>query len=305
MRADLPHTEKTEKPVDMSDRTLQRILNELTLIRKTAQQLVPQPLSAPDWSVSAAWHYRRDGQRQTLEAVTAARVVAFDGLQHIAQQKAAVQANTQQFMGGRPANNVLLTGSRGTGKSSLIRACLHAFAGSGLRMIEIGRDDLADLPAIARLTEQEQAYRFILYCDDMDFATGEAQYRALKSVLDGSLRGTDGNLLVYASSNHRHLMPAFHADNLGREYTDSGEIHPDETVEEKTALSERFGLWLRFYPFSQAEYLHIVRFWLVQFGLGEQADGLEAQALQWALQRGSRSGRVARQFAVDAAGRLL
>lgn len=291
----------------MSDRVLQRILNELTLIRKTAQQMVPQALPEPDWSAGAAWYYHRDGLRQTLEVVTSPGLTAFDELQNIAQQKAAIRANTQQFMRGQPANNVLLTGSRGTGKSSLIRACLHAFAGSGLRMIEIGRDDLADLPAIARLTAtaQAEAYRFILYCDDMDFAAGETQYRALKTVLDGSLRGANANLLVYASSNRRHLMPAYHADNLGTEHSDGGEIHPGEAAEEKIALSERFGLWLRFYPFTQAEYLHVVRFWLRRLGLGSRLDELEAQALQWALQRGSRSGRVARQFAADAAGRLL
>ncbi len=212
--------------------------------------------------------------------------------------------NTAQFVRGLPANNVLLTGARGTGKSSLIRACLARFHADGLRLIEVDKNDLADLPDIvAQVAARPE--RFILFCDDLSFEEGESSYKALKAVLDGSIAAPSENLLIYATSNRRHLMPEYMRENLDAKYQDDGEIHPGETVEEKISLSERFGLWLSFYPFRQDDYLDIVAHWLGRFGASpEQIDAARAEALQFALQRGSRSGPVALQFARDFAGRL-
>lgn len=263
------------------------------------------PLHMPNWANHSAWHYDNHSTGRVLRGLTPLSAIGFDDLHGIDRQKTSIRANTQQFMQGKPANNVLLTGARGTGKSSLIRACLHTFASQGLRIIEVNKEDLTDLPHIARLTSQSPDYRFILYCDDLGFEAGEPQYKALKTVLDGNLTGHSDNLLVYATSNRRHLLPELHSDNSGYKHLENGEIHPSEAAEEKIALSERFGLWLGFYPFTQAEYLHIVSYWLHQLGFQQLTQALEQDALQWALQRGSRSGRVARQFATDAAGRLL
>jgi len=198
---------------------------------------------------------------------------------------------------------VLLTGARGTGKSSLIRACLHEYADQGLRLIEVDKADLIDLPDIVDLVS-ERAEKFIVFCDDLSFEDGEPGYKALKSILDGSVSATTPNVLVYATSNRRHLLPEYMKDNLSYTHSEDGEVHPGEVVEEKVSLSERFGLWVSFYPFSQAEYLAIVAQWLASFGVDQQAiEAARAQALVWALERGSRSGRVAYQFARDYAGK--
>jgi uncharacterized protein len=218
-------------------------------------------------------------------------------------QKDAIRRNTAQFVRGLPANNVLLTGARGTGKSSLIRACLHAFAGDGLRLVEIDKHDLIDLAdLVARIEGRSQ--RFIVFCDDLSFDAGEAGYKELKAALDGSIAGRSDNVLIYATSNRRHLMPEFMRDNLAAQYQEDGEVHPGEAVEERVSLSERFGIWLTFYPFRQDDYLDIVQHWLQQLGVGADAQqDARTEALQFALQRGSRSGRVALQFARDYAGR--
>ncbi len=216
----------------------------------------------------------------------------------------AILRNTAQFVRGLPANNVLLTGARGTGKSSLIRACLARFHGDGLRLIEVDKNDLTDLPDIVALVAA-RAERFVLFCDDLSFEEGESSYKALKAALDGSVAAPSENVLIYATSNRRHLMPEYMRENLDARYQEDGEIHPGETVEEKISLSERFGLWLSFYPFRQDDYLDIVAHWLGRFGAAaEQVEACRAEALQFALQRGSRSGRVALQFARDQAGRL-
>jgi predicted AAA+ superfamily ATPase len=204
---------------------------------------------------------------------------------------------------GRPANNVLLTGARGTGKSSLIKACLNQYAGQGLRLIEVDKDDLVDLPDIVDLVASRPE-RFIIFCDDLSFEEGESGYKALKVALDGSVSAQSDNVLIYATSNRRHLMPERMSDNATYTHDDDGDLHPGETVEEKISLSERFGLWVTFYAFKQGDYLDIVGHWLRHFGCDDaQVEAARGDALRWALQRGSRSGRVAWQFARDYAGR--
>jgi predicted AAA+ superfamily ATPase len=223
-------------------------------------------------------------------------------LRGIDAQIRKVEQNTRQFIDGKPANNVLLTGARGTGKSSIIKGLLNKYMGRGLRLIEIEKNDLIDLPAIVDLIA-ERPERFMLFCDDLTFESGEPGYIALKVALDGSISTTSENLLIYATSNRRHLMPEYMQENLETKYV-GDEIHPGETVEEKISLSERFGVWVSFYPFDQDEYLAIVAHWLASFGCGaRETAAAREEALQWSLQRGSRSGRVAYQFARDWAGR--
>jgi len=224
-------------------------------------------------------------------------------LKEIEPQKEKIERNTRQFVAGQPANNVLLTGARGTGKSSLIKACLNAYAPQGLRLIEVDKADLVDLPDIVEVVAGRPE-KFIVFCDDLSFEEGEAGYKALKSILDGSVAASTPNVLIYATSNRRHLLPEYMKENLSYTHTDDGEVHPGEVVEEKISLSERFGLWVSFYPFSQQEYLTIVAQWLSSFGVSAQAiEEARPEALVWALERGSRSGRVAYQFARDYAGR--
>ena len=266
---------------------------------------LPQPAAAPDWNEAVAWRYRKRGNAAgRLEPVRHMAKLSLNDLKEIDGQKARLQANTEQFVKGLPANNVLMTGSRGTGKSSLIKACLNAYSGQGLRLIEIDKADVVDLPDIIELVA-DRPERFIVYCDDLSFEDGEGGYKALKSILDGSVSTASANLLIYATSNRRHLLPEHMKDNLTYTTSNEGEIHPGEVVEEKISLSERFGLWISFYPFSQDEYLVIVAQWLSSFGANpEQIERTRPAALVWALERGSRSGRVAQQFARDWAGRM-
>jgi predicted AAA+ superfamily ATPase len=239
-----------------------------------------------------------------LQAVRHASTIRLDDLQHVGPQKAQIEKNTRQFVRGRPANNVLLTGARGTGKSSLIKACLNGFADQGLRLIEVDKSDLADLPDIVDLVAG-QPQRFVIFCDDLSFEEGEAGYKALKVALDGSVASQSDNVLIYATSNRRHLLPEKMSDNASYTHGDDGDLHPGETVEEKISLSERFGLWLSFYSFKQDDYLDIVGHWLASFGCTpQQIADARGDALRWALGRGSRSGRVAWQFAKDYAGQL-
>lgn len=268
------------------------------------ESVLPQPPCAPDWSAAIAWRYRkRGGVHGLLEPVRHPAALRLDELKEIDGQKEKIERNTRQFVAGRPANNVLLTGARGTGKSSLIKACLSAYAAQGLRLIEVDKADLLDLPDIVELVAARPE-KFIVFCDDLSFEDGEPGYKALKSALDGSVAAATPNLLIYATSNRRHLLPEYMAENLDHQQGGDGEIHPGEAVEEKISLSERFGLWLSFYPFAQDEYLRIVAQWLSALGLSAPAiAAARPQALQWALERGSRSGRVAYQFARDHAGR--
>ena len=268
------------------------------------ESVLPRPLSAPDWSQAVAWRYRkRAGGHGVLEPVRHVGAIALAELKEIDAQKDKIERNTRQFVDGRPANNVLLTGARGTGKSSLIKACLNAYAPRGLRLIEVDKQDLTDLPDIVEVVAGRPE-KFIVYCDDLSFEEGEPGYKALKSILDGSVAASTPNVLVYATSNRRHLLPEYMKENLSYTHTDDGELHPGEVVEEKISLSERFGLWVSFYPFSQDEYLAIVAQWLGALGASPaQIASARPEALVWALERGSRSGRVAYQFARDFVGR--
>ncbi|MCM2297304.1 ATP-binding protein [Rhodoferax sp.] len=267
------------------------------------EAVLPQAVAQTDWTASSAFRYRkRSSGRATLEPVRHVGAMALADLKEIEPQKEKIYRNTRQFVHGQRANNVLLTGARGTGKSSLIRACLNEFAAQGLRLIEVDKADLTDLPDIIDLVSDEP-YKFIVFCDDLSFDEGESGYKALKSILDGSVAATTANVLIYATSNRRHLLPEYMKENLSYTHTPDGEVHPGEGVEEKISLSERFGLWVSFYPFSQDEYLTIVAQWLGAMGVSAAAiEAARAQALVWALERGSRSGRVAYQFALDYAG---
>ncbi|WP_119965405.1 ATP-binding protein [Simplicispira lacusdiani] len=285
--------EKFEHLIERAEQLIARI-----------ESVLPQPLAAPDWSAAIAWRYRkRSSGHGTLEPVRHVAAMRLEDLKEIDGQKEKIQRNTEQFVHGRPANNVLLTGARGTGKSSLIKACLNAYAPQGLRLIEVDKADLTDLPDIVEVVAGRPEY-FIVFCDDLSFEDGEPGYKALKSILDGSVAAATPNVLIYATSNRRHLLPEYMRENLTYTHTGDGEVHPGEGVEEKISLSERFGLWVSFYPFSQDEYLAIAGQWLASFGLDSEAiAGARAEALVWALERGSRSGRVAYQFARDYAGR--
>jgi predicted AAA+ superfamily ATPase len=268
------------------------------------EAILPQPLSAPDWNTAIAWRYRkRASGHGVLEPVRHVAEIRLDNLKEIDPQKEKIQRNTLQFVQGQPANNVLLTGARGTGKSSLVKACLNEYAKQGLRLIEIDKGDMVDLPDIVDIVASRPE-KFMVFCDDLSFEEGEPGYKALKSILDGSVAASTPNVLIYATSNRRHLLPEYMKENLTYTHTDDGEVHPGEVVEEKISLSERFGLWVSFYPFNQDEYIAIVAQWLSAFGVKKEAiEAARSEALVWALERASRSGRVAYQFARDYAGR--
>lgn len=274
----------------------------LRLGQKLEALLPPSP-PAIDFTTQMAFRWVRRstllGHVSFLQPVAQFARIDLADLQHVESQAERVVKNTRQFVRGLPANNVLLTGARGTGKSSLVRACLSAFGDAGLRLIEIDKDDLADLPQIAEMIGQRPE-RFILFCDDLSFEQGEAGYKALKTVLDGGLSAQADNLLIYATSNRRHLMPESMKDNLSVQYDEHGDLHPGETIEERISLSERFGLWVSFHSFNQTDYLDIVAHWLARYGLSpEDRQAARQPALQWATERGSRSGRVALAFAKD------
>ncbi|MQY52149.1 ATP-binding protein [Rhodocyclus tenuis] len=267
------------------------------------EPLLPAAAPAPDWENAVAFRWRRDPGKAVgaLRAVHQAPSIRLADLCDIDEQKARLDANTRQFLAGRPANNVLLTGARGCGKSSLIKALLNAYAAQGLRLIEVDKSDLTDLPDIVEQIAGRPEH-FIVFCDDLSFDEGDAGYKALKVALDGSLAAPPENVLIYATSNRRHLMPEYHAENL-ENLRVGDEIHPGEAIEEKVSLSDRFGIWLSFYPFDQDAYLDIVAHWLRHFGCDAQEIArAERPALNWSLSRGARSGRVAWQFARDWAG---
>ncbi len=285
--------EKFEQLMDRASDLLARI-----------ESILPQPLGAPDWNAAIAWRYRkRSSGHGALEPVRHVAGIRLEDLKEIEPQKEKIERNTLQFVQGHPANNVLLTGARGTGKSSLIKACLNAYAAQGLRLIEVDKADLTDLPDIVDVVAGRPE-KFMIFCDDLSFEEGEAGYKALKSILDGSVAAATPNVLIYATSNRRHLLPEYMKENLTYTHTEDGEVHPGEVVEEKISLSERFGLWVSFYPFSQDEYLAITAQWLAHFQVpAAQIAAARPECLVWALERGSRSGRVAYQFARDYAGR--
>lgn len=268
------------------------------------EALMPPAPRAVDWQASTAFRWRRTSRHGFIQPITNLHRIKLSDLHGVDRQKGLIEQNTRQFVERRTANNVLLTGARGTGKSSLVKALLDKYHKQGLRLIEVEKHDLIDLPDIVEQVAQRPE-RFVVFCDDLSFEASEAAgYKALKVVLDGSIAATSDNLLVYATSNRRHLMPEYMQENLETKHLGE-EIHPGETVEEKISLSERFGLWISFYPFDQDEYLEILSHWLGVLGCREsEIPKARQEALQWALQRGSRSGRVAWQFARDYAGRV-
>ncbi len=265
------------------------------------ERLVPAPPLNTDWAYDA-YRWRHASIGGWIEPVPYPHQVRLDDLRCMDGQKAELVRNTRQFMQNKPANNALLWGSRGTGKSTLIKAVFNAFATQGLRLIEVEAAHLVQLPDIAaRLRPRSD--RFIIFCDDLSFEADDPGYKSLKAVLEGSVAAPPDNVLVYATSNRRHLLPEFQSENQAARFV-GGELHQGEAVEEKISLSERFGLWLSFYPFTQDQYLEICDHWLRTLGIADtQHDEVRKAALQWALQRGSRSGRVARQFALDRVGR--
>jgi len=282
---------------------LEQLVARAVQLMDRIEAALPQSLSAPDWTQAIAWRYRkRSTGHGVLEPVRHVSDMGLADLQEIDGQKEKMQRNTEQFVRGLPANNVLLTGARGTGKSSLIKACLNAYSAQGLRLIEVDKSDLVDLPDIVDVVAGRPE-KFMIFCDDLSFEDGEPGYKALKSILDGSVAASTPNVLIYATSNRRHLLPEYMKDNLSYTHTDDGEVHPGEVIEEKISLSERFGLWVSFYPFSQDEYLTIVAQWMASLGASLSViDSARPEALVWALERGSRSGRVAYQFARDFMG---
>lgn len=278
---------------------LQHLLERIEDLIQKVEHYIPEVPLPPDWARVAAFRWQKKHYRGYFQPVHHPHRILLRDLQGIDYQKQQLNRNTQQFLKKKPANNALLWGARGTGKSSLIKALLNEYAASGLRLIEVEKQNLSDLPDIV-----EHFYarpeRFILFCDDLSFEKDDASYKALKSVLDGSISAPPSNVLIYATSNRRHLMPEYMRENLEAQHID-GEIHQAEAVEEKISLSERFGLWLSFYPFKQDEYLTIVHYWIERLGSLNPEDkaAMEKAALQWALLRGSRSGRSAWQFAQD------
>jgi predicted AAA+ superfamily ATPase len=297
-----PSSPHAPDPLSPSDALL-RLVARAEAVLDRLEAVLPHPLRAPDWQASTAFRYRKQAGSGRLDPVRHVAPIRLDALVEVETQKERLLRNTRQFVAGHAANNVLLTGARGTGKSSLIKACLNGFASQGLRLIEVDKADLVDLPDIVDLVG-DRPERFIVFCDDLSFDEGEPGYKALKSILDGTVSQQSDNVLIYATSNRRHLLPEYMKENLSYQHTADGEVHPGEGVEEKISLSERFGLWLSFYPFSQDEYLAIVAQWLGGFGLDEAAIAAARQeSLVWALERGSRSGRVAFQFAKDYSGR--
>lgn len=279
-----------------------RLIHRLGGLIDRLEPLLPPPSPPVDWNASIAFRWRKRDGRGRVAPVAHPHRIRLSDLRGVDRQKTLVERNTRQFVAARPANNVLLTGARGTGKSSLVKALLNRFQRDGLRLIEVEKQDLVDVPDIVDLVAGRPE-RFVLFCDDLSFEASEPGYKALKVALDGSIAATSENVLIYATSNRRHLMPEFMQENL--EYHRVGEeIHPGESSEEKISLSERFGLWVSFYPFDQDDYLDIVAHWLREMGCGaEDIERARTEALQWALGRGSRSGRVAWQFARDYAGR--
>ncbi len=287
--------------------TREQFLERAESVLTRLENLLPsQTATSVDWdSPTAAFRWRKKNGRGALVPIARISPVSLPDLFFVERQKTLLEQNTRQFLQGKPANNVLLTGARGTGKSSLVKACLNEFSDQGLRLIEVDKNDLVDLDEISELIASRPE-SFILYCDDLSFDEGDSSYKALKVALDGSVAAQPDNILIYATSNRRHLLPEKMSDNGGYSRNEDGDLHPSETVEEKISFSDRFGLWLSFYPYSQDEYLFIMAHWLRSFGCTEdQISAATQEALQWALHRGSRSGRTAWQFARDYAGRIL
>ena len=279
---------------------LAKFLKQAASVLNRLDALLPPEAAEPDWR-ALAYRWQSVGRRGVLESLPNPHTFPLNRLAAVDTQMQRLVRNTEQFLEGRPANNVLMSGARGTGKSSLVKALLHEYAACGLRLIEVDKTDLVSLPSLLTLLEKRPE-KFIVFCDDLSFESGEDTYKALKTALDGGLSQRCDNVLVYATSNRRHLMPEYMDENQATTGI-RGEVQPKEAVEEKVSLSDRFGLWLSFYPFDQNDYLQAVENWLADFGLPLD-DTARYAALNWSLMRGSRSGRIAWQFACDWAGRL-
>lgn len=268
------------------------------VLKQVSAWLPPVPPET-DWN-AFAYKWKKQGTQGHLQSIKNISRIDLKDLQHIERQKTIIEDNTKQFIENKPANNVLMTGARGTGKSSLVRSMLGKYSDKGLRLIEIDKSELGDLPIIVDIVSS-RSEKYILFCDDLSFENGEVSYKALKSVLDGSISAKSDNILIYATSNRRHLIPEYFHENLQSSKDFDGEIHPGETIEEKTSLSERFGLWVSFHPFNQDFYLDIVKHWIneIKDNSDKNIDCIDFrnEAIRWAIERGSRSGRIAQQFA--------
>ncbi|WP_442900402.1 ATP-binding protein [Geoalkalibacter sp.] len=284
------------------------LIEQLRRVLTSVEQILPRPVAPVDWRSCPAANWRRHSFAGYLEPMQAVDDIALEELLGIDKQKQIVEENTRQFLGGYPANNILLWGSRGTGKSSLVRALLNRYSGEGLRIVQVDKDDLTSLPDIFCAIDR-QPYRFIVFCDDLSFESGEKSYKVLKSALDGSVYAAPANTLIYVTSNRRYLVPEYATDNLGAKLVNN-EVHYGEGVEEKISLSDRFGLWVAFHVFSQDQYLHVVR-QCVEI-LARRHDialawtgELEQAAVAWSHEKSKRCGRTALQFARRWVGRAL
>lgn len=288
---------------------MNEFLQRANQVLQQVELLLPKPAEPIDWDAVFAASWQRKGNSSFFRPIPLDADIQLADLLGVDNQRQQLLRNTQQFMRGFPANHALLWGARGTGKSSIVRALLAEYAEQGLRLIEVERNELADLPLIVEsLVGLPQ--HFIVFCDDLSFEAGEGDYRILKSVLDGSLERAPDNVLLYATSNRRHLLPEQHSDNQNWQRGDGGELHPSEAVEDKIALSDRFGLWLSFYPFSQDHYLEVVQHWIAEYAAPAQlqwvfTEELAKQAISWAQARGNRNGRCAAQFAKQWVGLQL
>jgi uncharacterized protein len=284
------------------------LTEQLKRVLSALEPLLPRPVAKIDWATCHAANWHRSSFSGTMEPVPSIEGIHLDDLLGIERQKQVVEENTRQFLAGLPANNALLWGVRGTGKSSLVRALLHAYAGHGLRIIQVDKDDLVSLPAIVDEVKA-QPFKFIVFSDDLSFEPGDASYKVLKSALDGSVYALPENVLIYVTSNRRHLVPEYASDNRGAMMVE-GEVHHGEAVEEKISLSGRFGLWVAFHPFSQDLYVDVVRRWVEKLArkVGATLDwtsAAETDAILWSQKKGDRSGRIAYQFACDWVGRTV
>ena len=284
------------------------LTERLKRVLTAVEPLLPRPVQKIDWATCHAANWRRSTFAGTMEPVPSVEAIHLHDLLGIEPQKKIVEENTRQFIAGLPANNALLWGVRGTGKSSLVRALLHAYADRGLRIVQVDKDDLVSLPAIVDEVKG-QPFKFIVFSDDLSFESGDASYKVLKSALDGSVYGVPDNVLIYVTSNRRHLVPEYESDNRGAMLVE-GEVHHGEAVEEKISLSGRFGLWVGFHPFSQDLYVDVVRRWVAKLAekLGtpvEWTREAETAAILWSQKKGDRSGRIAYQFACDWVGRSV
>lgn len=275
------------------------VVEQLERVLSSVEQLLPKAAEPIDWTKTPAANWRRHSFAGYLEPIEHIEDTRLDDLVGIERQKQVLEKNTRQFLRGYPANNVLLWGSRGTGKSSVVRALLNKYADEGLRIIQVDKNDLDYLPDIFSQIGK-QPYRYIILCDDLSFEPGDPGYKILKSVLDGSVYASPKNVLIYVTSNRRHLLPEFFTDNLGAKMVHN-EIHHGEAVEEKISLSDRFGLWVSFYVFKQDLYLEIVQKTIARLCIENQIEpqwdeDLAKAAIKWSHEKSKRCGRTALQF---------